>query len=504
MKTILWGNYKGGVGKTTSVFQVATYFAEAGKKVLLVDMDPQCSLSNICCNSNSCSLSDYEAENVFNYVVELYMRYINSKQDIDFSLLMGQLNSPIQNILKAKCVELKNSIYKNNLFFIPSSISFENCRLNELAQRMEKNIYNIFLLHLLVKDIEHLDFDYLFIDCPPTSNILIQSAFLESDFYIVPTIVDGISAKGVADYISEIEKTRMKYTMNEKIGGILINKVFMVKKDKKQSKVLIRKVDNSGKRFFLYSWYLTFANKNMVINADYIPNQIAPESEVQLGRVRGLTFNENEAINPYRDLESYIYHITANDPVSEKALQMVIRMYHTGKGAPQSSVLSNYWSSYILPVDSSRTNYDNNENDYYDLQAELERKFDELFGSLNDDDVVQGKTVNDESKNSMQEPQNTELDNLDLDLDNIITLNDEDGNPVQFEFLDLVEYQGKEYVILLPTEEDSEDSGEVVILEVIDTDEGEESYISVDNEENLQAVFNIFKEKFISEFDFID
>lgn len=84
---------------------------------------------------------------------------------------------------------------------------------------------------------------------------------------------------------------------------------FMVKKDKKQSKVLIRKVDNSGKRFFLYSWYLTFANKNMVINADYIPNQIAPESEVQLGRVRGLTFNENEAINPYRDLESYIYHI---------------------------------------------------------------------------------------------------------------------------------------------------------------------------------------------------
>lgn len=247
-----------------------------------------------------------------------------------------------------------------------------------------------------------------------------------------------------------------------------------------------------------------YINNFWQFNADYIPNQIAPESEVQLGRVRGLTFNENEAINPYHDLESYIYHITANDPASEKALQMVIRMYHTGKGAPQSSVLSNYWSSYILPVDSSKTNYDNYENDYYDIQAELERKFDELFGSLNDDDVVQSKTVNDEPKNSMQEPQNTELDNLDLDLDNIITLNDEDGNPVQFEFLDLVEYQGKEYVILLPTEEDSEDSGEVVILEVIDTNEDEESYISVDNEENLQAVFNIFKEKFISEFDFID
>lgn len=284
---------------------------------------------------------------------------------------------------------------------------------------------------------------------------------------------------------------------------------FMVKKDKKQSKVLIRKVNISGKRVFLYSWYFTFANKNMIINADYIPNQIAPESEMQMGVVRGLTFNENVDINPYQDLEAYIYHITANDPVSEKALQMVIRMYRMGKGAPQSTVLSNYWSSYILPVDSSRINYDNNENDYFDLQAELERKFDELFGPLNDDVVVQGKTVNnDEPKNSIQEPQNTiqntELDNLDSDLDNIVTLIDEEGNPVQFEFLDLVEYQGKEYVILLPTEENFEDSGEVVILEVIDTDGDEESYISVDNEENLQAVFNIFKEKFISEFDFID
>lgn len=280
---------------------------------------------------------------------------------------------------------------------------------------------------------------------------------------------------------------------------------FMVKKDKKQSKVLIRKVNNSGKRVFFYLWYFTFANKNMIINADYIPNQIAPESEMQMGVVRGLTFNENVDLNPYHDLESYIYHITANDPVSEKVLQMVIRMYRMGKGAPQSTVLSNYWSSYILPVDSSRKNYDNNENDYFDLQAELERKFEELFGSLNDEVAVQRKTVNDdESKNSIQEPQNTELDNLDSDLDNIVTLNDEEGNPVQFEFLDLVEYQGKAYVILLPIEEKFEDSEEVVILEVIDTDGDEESYISVDNEENLQAVFNIFKEKFISEFDFID
>ena len=48
MKTIVWGNYKGGVGKTTSTYQVASYFAEMGHRVLLLDLDPQCSLSHIC------------------------------------------------------------------------------------------------------------------------------------------------------------------------------------------------------------------------------------------------------------------------------------------------------------------------------------------------------------------------------------------------------------------------------------------------------------------------
>lgn len=85
--------------------------------------------------------------------------------------------------------------------------------------------------------------------------------------------------------------------------------------------------------------------------------------------------------------------------------------------------------------------------------------------------------------------------------DNYIVLNDENGDEVQFEFLDLIEYESKEYVVLLPT--DDED-GEVVILEVEDTDGDEESYISVDDEETLMKVFEIFKEKFKQEFNFLD
>ena len=93
------------------------------------------------------------------------------------------------------------------------------------------------------------------------------------------------------------------------------------------------------------------------------------------------------------------------------------------------------------------------------------------------------------------------------ELDNVIVLNDEEGNEVNFEFLDLIEFEGEEYVVLLPmSDEGEEDEGEVVILKVEDTDDDseEESYVSVDDENTLNEVFQIFKEKFKDEFNFVD
>ena len=93
------------------------------------------------------------------------------------------------------------------------------------------------------------------------------------------------------------------------------------------------------------------------------------------------------------------------------------------------------------------------------------------------------------------------------ELDNIIVLNDEEGNEVQFEFLDLVELDEEEYVVLLPVSaEGEEDEGEVVILKLEDTDENseEESYVGVEDEEILNKVFSIFKEKYKDEFNFVD
>ena len=104
----------------------------------------------------------------------------------------------------------------------------------------------------------------------------------------------------------------------------------------------------------------------------------------------------------------------------------------------------------------------------------------------------------------MSEDMNNNFNEESEEIDNIIVLNDENGEEVPFEFLDLIEFEGEEYVVLLPVEE-NDDADEVVILKLEDTEsEDEESYVSVDDEEVLNAVFDMFKEKFKDEFNFVD
>lgn len=90
-----------------------------------------------------------------------------------------------------------------------------------------------------------------------------------------------------------------------------------------------------------------------------------------------------------------------------------------------------------------------------------------------------------------------------MENENIIVLTDEDGVDVEFEFCAAIEYQGNEYVVLLPTEDDD---GEVVILQVIEdenaAEDDEATYVGVDDDDVLQAVFDLFKEQAGDEFDF--
>lgn len=75
----------------------------------------------------------------------------------------------------------------------------------------------------------------------------------------------------------------------------------------------------------------------------------------------------------------------------------------------------------------------------------------------------------------------------------ILTLTDENGQDVDFEYLDCIEYEGKEYLVLMPADEMGT---EIVILEVEPVDEENENYLSVQDETVLNAVYGIFKEKY--------
>ena len=75
----------------------------------------------------------------------------------------------------------------------------------------------------------------------------------------------------------------------------------------------------------------------------------------------------------------------------------------------------------------------------------------------------------------------------------IITLTDENGVDMEFEYMDCIEYESKEYLALLPTDEES---NEIVLLEIEPVDEENENYIAIEDEATLQAVYGIFKERY--------
>ena len=83
--------------------------------------------------------------------------------------------------------------------------------------------------------------------------------------------------------------------------------------------------------------------------------------------------------------------------------------------------------------------------------------------------------------------------------ESILTLTDENGEDLRFEYLDCVELDGIEYLVLMP-----EESNEIVILEIQPVDEENENYVAVESEETLDAVYAIFKERYKDVLEFED
>lgn len=84
---------------------------------------------------------------------------------------------------------------------------------------------------------------------------------------------------------------------------------------------------------------------------------------------------------------------------------------------------------------------------------------------------------------------------------NIIVLTDDEDNDVEFEYLDTVEFEGSEYIVLI---ENTEDADEAVILKIESLDDENETYVGVEDEDVLNSVFKIFKDRYKDDFDFAE
>ena len=85
------------------------------------------------------------------------------------------------------------------------------------------------------------------------------------------------------------------------------------------------------------------------------------------------------------------------------------------------------------------------------------------------------------------------MENEEMEESGILTLTDEKGQDVDFEYLDCLTYEDKEYLILMPADDPAT---EIVILEVVPVDEENENYLAVEDEAVLDAVYGLFKEKY--------
>lgn len=228
MKTISFVNYKGGVGKTTLLANIAAKLAHEGKRILLLDLDPQGSLT-----FSFMSVDDWEK----NYSNEKTIKtWFNDK-----------LNKKTTNLNNYITTDLPiNEDYTSNepISLIPSHLDLFIISM-EMAEKLKgrtkrsltrnKLIY-LFLIKNGLKDLEE-KYDYVFIDCQPSFDIFTQSAIAASDYYFIPTKFDYLSTLGIDSLLTHIKNLVNKteesakffnfkgYNLNPKLLGVAGNMV---------------------------------------------------------------------------------------------------------------------------------------------------------------------------------------------------------------------------------------------------------------------------------------
>ncbi len=185
-KIVCFSNQKGGVGKTTSCVNIAAQIANKGKKVLMIDMDPQ---------GNATS---------------------------GIGLSKSKIKKTIYEVIIGQC-DIRDAVIKTkfkNLSAIPANIDLAGSEL-ELHELQEAGEAEIDYIKDAIKTIA-ADFDYVFIDCPPSLGMLTVKALSVSDGVVIPMQCEFYSLEGMSQLFNTIKRIHQLFNPELRIVGILL------------------------------------------------------------------------------------------------------------------------------------------------------------------------------------------------------------------------------------------------------------------------------------------
>lgn len=215
-KIISITNQKGGVGKTTTCVNLAAFVAKAGNKVLIIDMDPQ---------GNASSAVGVEATKEDNTIYEVLIGECSAKGAICKSVMEG-------------------------LDILPSTVDLSGAEVELVHLNNRENILKEALIQV------KKEYDYIFIDCPPSLSLLTVNALTATDSIIIPIQCEYFALVGLGQLMNTVKLIKKHLNPNIEIEGVLLTM-----KDARSN--LVNQVAEEIQKYFKEKVYNTFIPRNV-------------------------------------------------------------------------------------------------------------------------------------------------------------------------------------------------------------------------------------------------